>query len=140
MPPFLIISEDDLARNRTSHMGTCVPLILIKAGPARPTTSLGEDQQRPDAGLLGITSSASTTKSCGTVRPSALAILQLIISSYLVETFTGTSLGFSPLRMIDIGCRSPKISGQVDAAGQPAADPKRQTTVRFASMTSPSVT
>jgi hypothetical protein len=51
----LIISEDDLARNRTSHVGTCVPLILIKAGPARPTTSLGEDQQRPDAGLLGIT-------------------------------------------------------------------------------------
>ena len=30
-------------------------------------------------------------------------------------------------------------SSQVDAVGQQAADPKRQTTVRFAAMTSPSV-
>ena len=35
----------------------------------------------------------------GMVRPSALAVLRLITSSYLVGACTGRSAGFSPLRM-----------------------------------------
>ena len=35
----------------------------------------------------------------GTSRPSALAVLRLITSSYLVGACTGRSAGFSPLRM-----------------------------------------
>ena len=37
--------------------------------------------------------------SAGTSRPSALAVLRLITSSYLVGACTGRSAGFSPLRM-----------------------------------------
>ena len=33
------------------------------------------------------------------MRPSALAVLRLIIRSYLVGACTGMSAGFSPLRM-----------------------------------------
>ena len=35
----------------------------------------------------------------GTTRPSALAVLRLITSSYLVGACTGRSAGFSPFRM-----------------------------------------
>src|SRR5262245_46530990 len=46
-----------------------------------------------------ITSSARASTDGGTVRPSALAVLRLITSSYLVGACTGRSAGFSPLRM-----------------------------------------
>ena len=46
-----------------------------------------------------ITSSARARSVGGTVRPSALAVLRLITSSYLVGACTGRSAGFSPLRM-----------------------------------------
>src|SRR5262245_16142174 len=46
-----------------------------------------------------ITSSARASRVGGTVRPSALAVLRLITSSYLVGACTGRSAGFSPLRM-----------------------------------------
>src|SRR5258705_7500650 len=46
-----------------------------------------------------ITSSAVASSDCGMVRPSAVAVLRLIISSYLVGACTGMSAGFSPLRM-----------------------------------------
>ena len=46
-----------------------------------------------------ITSSARASSEGGTVRPSALAVLRFITSSYLVGACTGRSLGFSPLRM-----------------------------------------
>src|SRR6266704_3364238 len=46
-----------------------------------------------------ITSSARASRAGGTMRPSALAVLRLIASSYLVGTCTGRSAGFSPLRM-----------------------------------------
>ena len=44
--------------------------------------------------LVGVASSDG-----GTVRPSALAVLRLITSSYLVGACTGRSAGFSPFRM-----------------------------------------
>ena len=46
-----------------------------------------------------ITSSAVARSDCGTVRPSALAVLRLMTSSNLVGACTGRSAGFSPLRM-----------------------------------------
>ena len=46
-----------------------------------------------------ITSSARASTLCGTLRPSALAVLRLITRSYLVGACTGRSAGFSPLRM-----------------------------------------
>ena len=46
-----------------------------------------------------ITSSARASSVGGTVKPSALAVLRLIASSYLVGACTGRSAGFSPLRM-----------------------------------------
>jgi hypothetical protein len=49
-----------------------------------------------------ITSSAATCKLCGTVRPSALAVLRLMISSNFVST--GRSAGCAPLRIF--GSRS----------------------------------
>ena len=46
-----------------------------------------------------ITSSARASNAGGTVRPSALAVLRLITSSYLFGVCTGRSAGFSPLWM-----------------------------------------
>src|SRR5262245_25017076 len=49
--------------------------------------------------LHSITSSVRASSVSGTVRPSALAVLVLITSSYFVGACTGRSPGFSPLRM-----------------------------------------
>jgi hypothetical protein len=46
-----------------------------------------------------ITSSARASTDEGISKPSALAVLRLITSSYLVGACTGRSAGFSPLRM-----------------------------------------
>ena len=46
-----------------------------------------------------ITSSARASSVGGISKPSALAVLRLITSSYLVGACTGRSAGFSPLRM-----------------------------------------
>jgi hypothetical protein len=46
-----------------------------------------------------ITSSARARSACGTVRPSALAVLRLMTSSNLVGCWTGRSAGFAPLRI-----------------------------------------
>src|SRR5262245_59610909 len=46
-----------------------------------------------------ITSSARASSVGGTSMPSALAVLRLMTSSYLVGACTGRSAGFSPLRM-----------------------------------------
>src|SRR5260370_31289823 len=49
--------------------------------------------------LYWITSSARASSVGGTVRPSVLAVLRLITSSYLVGVCTGRSAAFSPLRI-----------------------------------------
>src|SRR5262249_48017507 len=46
-----------------------------------------------------ITSSARASSESGTVRPSVLAALRLIVNSTLVDCWTGRSAGFSPLRI-----------------------------------------
>jgi hypothetical protein len=55
--------------------------------------------KRNGSSFHSITSSARASKVAGTSRPSALAVLRLITSSYLVGACTGRSAGFSPLRM-----------------------------------------
>src|SRR5262245_50116258 len=45
-----------------------------------------------------MTWSARASTAGGTLRPSALVVLRLMISSYLVGACTGRSAGFSPLR------------------------------------------
>src|SRR5262249_3876294 len=49
--------------------------------------------------FYSITSSASASSLSGILRPSALAVLRLMTSSYLVGACTGRSPGFSPLRI-----------------------------------------
>jgi hypothetical protein len=48
--------------------------------------------------IYSITSSARA--SSGTSRPSALAVLRLMISSTFVDWWTGRSAGFAPLRIL----------------------------------------
>ena len=49
--------------------------------------------------LYSITSSASASNVGGILRPSAFAVLRLMINSNLVGSITGRSAGFSPLRI-----------------------------------------
>src|SRR5262249_45507759 len=53
----------------------------------------------PGAFPHSITSSARARSGGGISRPSARAVLRLMISSTLVDCWTGRSAGFSPLRI-----------------------------------------
>src|SRR5262245_38601097 len=64
----------------------------------RPRSRAAEQRYKL-AALHSITSSAVASSVCGISSPSALAVLRLITSSYLVDACTGRSAGFSPLRM-----------------------------------------
>src|SRR5262245_26070215 len=57
------------------------------------------DERYERAPPHSITSSARASSDAGTVRPSTLAVLRLMISSTFVDCCTGKSAGFSPLRM-----------------------------------------
>ena len=59
----------------------------------------GQMQKSPAGKFHSITSSARPSSVSGTVRPSALAVLRLMINSTFVDCWTGRSAGFSPLRM-----------------------------------------
>src|SRR5215467_11304028 len=72
------------------------PIFRVKnSGDDRGDAAADAAKQR----LYSITSSASESSDGGTSRPSALAVLRLTSSSYLVGVCTGRSVGFSPLRM-----------------------------------------
>jgi hypothetical protein len=49
--------------------------------------------------VYSITSSAATSRSGGTVKPSDFAVFKFTAVSYLVGACTGRSAGFSPRRM-----------------------------------------
>src|SRR5262245_30128375 len=72
---------------------------LLRARRERPRSRAAEQRYELAPPHHSITSSARASKLSGTVRPSALAVLRLITSSYLVGACTGRSAGFSPLRM-----------------------------------------
>src|SRR5262245_4910002 len=72
---------------------------LLRASRERPRGGRAADQRQEFAPLHSITSSARASSEGGTSMPSALAVLRLSTSSYLVGACTGRSAGFSPLRM-----------------------------------------
>src|SRR4051794_28650822 len=75
-------------------------LALLRARRERPCYRRAAEQRDELATARhSITSSARASTLAGTSRPSALAVLRLITSSYLVGACTGGSAGFSPLRM-----------------------------------------
>ena len=95
------------ARNRCCHSSgrpcdrgiRCTGIArLLRARRERPRRRAAE-QRDELAPLHSITSSARASSDGGTSRPSALAVLRLMTSSYLVGACTGKSAGFSPLRM-----------------------------------------
>src|SRR5262249_11267354 len=71
---------------------------LLRARIERPRGCRAAHQRDERAPPHSITSSARCWRNQGTSRPSAIAVLRLIASSYLVDC-TGRSAGFSPLRM-----------------------------------------
>jgi hypothetical protein len=73
-------------------------LPLLRARRKRPCRRAAE-QHDEHAASHSITSSARASSVVGTSRPSALAVLRLIASSYFTGACTGRSAGFSPLRM-----------------------------------------
>src|SRR5258707_1436706 len=80
------------------HANAPHSLDLLRACTERPRGCAAE-QRNELAPVHSITSSARASSVGGTSRPSALAVLRLITSSYLVGACTGRSAGFSPLRM-----------------------------------------
>src|SRR5262249_34674082 len=71
---------------------------LLRPRRERPRCRAAE-QRDELAPFHSITSSASASSLSGIWRPSALAVLRLMTSSYLVGCWTGRLAGFSPLRM-----------------------------------------
>src|SRR5262249_5114071 len=75
---------------------------LLRARSERPHGRAAEQRNELAALHLrghSISSSARPDSGSGTVMPSALAVLRLMISSTFVDCCTGRSAGFSPLRM-----------------------------------------
>jgi hypothetical protein len=71
--------------------GWNLPPLVIRA--------FGAHCHEPTFAAYSITSSARASSEGGTSRPSALAVLRLIISSNLLGVCTGSSPGFVPRRM-----------------------------------------
>ena len=72
---------------------------LLRAGGQWPDDRRADKQRDELAPFHSITSSASASSLSGIWRPSALAVLRLMINSSFVICWTGKSAGFSPLRM-----------------------------------------
>src|SRR5215471_6341439 len=72
---------------------------LLRARRERPRGCRAAEQSDELAALHSITSSAMASTPGGISRPSAFAVLRLMISSNLVGAITGRSAGFSPLRI-----------------------------------------
>src|SRR5262245_41961078 len=75
---------------------------LLRARCERPHRRRAAEQRDERAALHpphSITSSARASTVVGISSPSVFAVLRLTTSSYLVGACTGSSAGFSPLRM-----------------------------------------
>src|SRR5262249_34602844 len=72
---------------------------LLRSRRERPRCCRAAEQRDELAPPHSITSSARASSVGGTVRPSALAVFMLMISSTLVDCCTGMLAGFSPLRI-----------------------------------------
>jgi hypothetical protein len=87
--------------DRDARPMSAPPPIAVKhwQRSATPLCAKRRHMHRTKDYRYSITSSAMASSLSGTVSPSALAVLRLITSSYLVGACTGRSAGFSPLRM-----------------------------------------
>src|SRR5437763_6944927 len=65
-------------------------------GPCRQYSAAEQQQIAP---VHSMTSSARASSDCGTVSPSAFAVLRLMTNSNLVGCSTGRSAGLAPLRI-----------------------------------------
>src|SRR5262249_32170501 len=72
---------------------------LLRVRRERPRGHRAAEQRYERATPHSITSSASASSAGDNSRPSALAAVRLIISSYLVGCWNGRSPGFSPRKM-----------------------------------------
>src|SRR5262249_598499 len=82
-----------------AHRPRRIGLRPSKARKDRECGSTCRQTQKLSGGKFhSITSSARASSVGGTSRPSALAVLRLMINSTLVACWTGRSAGFSPLR------------------------------------------
>src|SRR5262249_44467249 len=79
---------------KSDHRHRCL-LRARREGPRCRATEKRDELPSPHS----ISSSARGSSVGGISRPSALAVLRLMTSSYLVGACTGRSAGFSPLRM-----------------------------------------
>jgi hypothetical protein len=75
------------------------PAADISLAPASPLCAITGCEQVQQKSSYSMTSSAVICMISGTVRPSAFAVLRLMTSSTLIGCITGSSAGFSPLRM-----------------------------------------
>ena len=92
--PALLIAFDLLA----DIDGRSLTHLPLRERRQRPRRRAAEQRDEIEA-LHSITSSARASSEGGTSRPSALAALRLTTSSNLTGAWTGSSLGFEPLRM-----------------------------------------
>ena len=93
-PGGIVSANVVLRRNPITGIAGCCARAASGHAAAAPPSSVMNSRA-----LHSITSSARASSVGGTSRPSALAVLRLITSSYLVGACTGRSAGFSPLRM-----------------------------------------
>src|SRR5262249_30169205 len=71
----------------------------LRARRERPRRYCADERHELAAAAHSITSSARASNVGGTIKPSALAVLRLIVSSYLVGCWTGSSATLAPLRI-----------------------------------------
>src|SRR5262249_32306911 len=86
-----------IQKRKTYHLQILTFRLQRAAGPYRSAITGCEQSQQKNP--YSITSSARASRGGGTSSTSALAVLRLIASSYLVGACPGRSAGFSPLRM-----------------------------------------
>jgi hypothetical protein len=67
-----------------------------------PKSAMNGLMQRSKWHFYSISSSARPLSASGTAMPSAFAVLRLIISSTLVDLWTGRSRGLAPLRIFPV--------------------------------------
>src|SRR6516225_5066240 len=87
-------------RSRAQESDGRQPRGLLRTRRERPRGRRAADERDELAPLHSISSSARPERGSGTVRPSALAVLRLMISSTLVDCWTGRLAGFSPFRIL----------------------------------------
>ena len=73
---------------------------LLRARRERPRRRRAAEQRDELAAFHSITSSARSRNASGSLRPSALATVRLMISSNLVGCSTGRSPGFAPRKIL----------------------------------------